>query len=134
MPQLNKGGKFVFGKSLIREDGSLQIPPQAAEEYAICSEGRVYLHTGAKATGGFCVTRRGLLLPSKLGPYPGRKPGSARLRPFGGVLYSLQRPEVLLAGGLPGRLAPPDPGDAPGFGLGPRPEADGGPQQYSKCV
>lgn len=67
MPQLNKGGKFVFGKSLIREDGSLQIPPQAVEEYAICSEGRVYLFTGAKATGGFCVTRRGLLLPSKLG-------------------------------------------------------------------
>lgn len=66
MPQLNKGGKFVFGKSLVREDGSLCLPPQAVEEYDICCEGRVYLFTGAKATGGFCVTRKGLLLPSKL--------------------------------------------------------------------
>lgn len=67
MPQLNKGGKFVFGKSLVRGDGSLRLPPQAVEEHDICSEGRVYLFTGAKATGGVCVTRRGMLLPSKLG-------------------------------------------------------------------
>lgn len=66
MPQLNKGGKFVFGKSLVREDLSLRLPPKAVEEYGVCSEGRVYIFTGAKATGGFCVTRKGLLLPSKL--------------------------------------------------------------------
>ena len=29
MPQMNKGGKFIFGKSLIRTDGTLRIPPQA---------------------------------------------------------------------------------------------------------
>lgn len=28
MPQMNKGGKFIFGKSLIKEDGTIQIPPQ----------------------------------------------------------------------------------------------------------
>jgi len=67
VPQMNKGGKFIFGKSLIREDLQLQFPPQAVREYAACSEGRVYLFTGARATGGFCVTRRGLLLPSRLG-------------------------------------------------------------------
>ena len=27
----------------------------------------MYLFTGSRSTGGFCVTRRGLLLPSKLG-------------------------------------------------------------------
>lgn len=31
------------------------------------AEGKVYLFTGSKVTGGFCVTRRGLLKPSKLG-------------------------------------------------------------------
>ena len=67
MPQMNKGGKFIFGKSVIRPDGVVQIPPQAADEYRIASEGKVYLFTGSKSTGGFCVTRRGLLLPSKLG-------------------------------------------------------------------
>lgn len=67
MPQMNMGGKFIFGESVIGEKGSVQIPPQAIDEYRITSEGRVYLFTGSKITGGFFVTRKGLLLPSKLG-------------------------------------------------------------------
>ena len=67
MPQMNKGGKFIFGESVIRPDGRAQLPPQAVDEYGIASEGKVYLFTGSKATGGFCVTRQGLLLPSRLG-------------------------------------------------------------------
>ena len=63
MPQMNKGGKFIFGKSLIRTDGTLRIPPQAMEEYHIADEGKVYLFTGSKITGGFCVTRKGLWHP-----------------------------------------------------------------------
>ena len=51
MPQMNKGGKFIFGKSLIRTDGTLRIPPQAMEEYHITDEGKVYLFTGSKITG-----------------------------------------------------------------------------------
>lgn len=67
MPQLNKGGKFVFGRSRIGADGRVQFPTQAVEEYRIAGEGRVYLFTGSKVTGGFCVARKGLLQPSKLG-------------------------------------------------------------------
>lgn len=67
MPQMNKGGKFIFGKSLIRPNGTVQLPPQTIEEYHIADEGKVYLFTGSKITGGFCVTRKGLLHPSKLG-------------------------------------------------------------------
>jgi hypothetical protein len=67
MPQMNKGGKFVFGKSLIRDGFLIQLPPQAIKEYNIATEGRVYLFTGSKTTGGFCVTRKGLLYPSKIG-------------------------------------------------------------------
>ena len=67
MPQMNRGGKFIFGVSVIGRDGLVQLPPQAVEEYSIAAEGRVYLFTGSGSTGGFCVTRRGLLLPSKLG-------------------------------------------------------------------
>ena len=33
MPQLNKGGKFVFGLSVIRSDLTIHIPPQALLEY-----------------------------------------------------------------------------------------------------
>lgn len=67
MPQMNKGGKFIFGKSLIRDDLTIHLPSQALAEYNITSEGKVYLFTGSKVTGGFCVTRKGLLEPSKLG-------------------------------------------------------------------
>ena len=67
MPQMNKGGKFIFGKSSIQASGKVQFPIQAMAEYQITAEGKVYLFTGSKVTGGFCVTRKGLLLPSKLG-------------------------------------------------------------------
>lgn len=67
MPQMNRGGKFIFGKSLVRENGVLQFPDQSIREYNMTAEGRGYLFTGSKSTGGFCVTRKGLLEPSKLG-------------------------------------------------------------------
>ncbi len=67
MPQMNKGGKFIFGKSLIRDDLTIHLPTQALTEYHATAEGKVYLFTGSKVTGGFCVTRKGLLEPSKLG-------------------------------------------------------------------
>lgn len=67
MPQMNKGGEFIFGKSQIREDLSLHLPPQVLTEYNATAERKVYLFTGSKITGGFCVTRKGLLEPSKLG-------------------------------------------------------------------
>lgn len=35
----------------------------------------MYLFTGSKSTGGFCVTRGGLLLPSKLGHILREMPG-----------------------------------------------------------
>ena len=64
---MNKGGKFIFGKSVIRNGGIIQLPEQAIQEYSITSEGKVYLFIGSKSTGGFCVTRKGLLEPSKMG-------------------------------------------------------------------
>ncbi|MBR3544108.1 MAG: hypothetical protein IKN82_10510 [Treponema sp.] len=67
MPQMRKRGKFIFGKSLIRDDCSIQFPEQTIQEYDIASEGKIYLVTGSKKTGGFCVTRKGLLASSKLG-------------------------------------------------------------------
>lgn len=59
MPQMNKGGKFIFGKSLIRKDLTIHIPTQAIREYNATTEGKIYLFTGSKVTGGFCVTRKG---------------------------------------------------------------------------
>ncbi len=66
MPQLNKGGKFVFGLSAIRPNLTIHIPPQALSEYNAIQDGKVIIFTGSKITGGFCVTTHSLLSKSKL--------------------------------------------------------------------
>ena len=55
MPQLNKGGKFVFGLSVIHPDLTIHIPPQTLLEYDATRDGKVIIFTGSKITGGFCV-------------------------------------------------------------------------------
>lgn len=66
MPQLNKGGKFVYGVSEIKADYTVQIPEQAIKEYSIANEKNVIVITGSAITGGFCVTSHTLLSRSKL--------------------------------------------------------------------
>ena len=45
MPQLNKGGKFVFGISVIGNHNVIQIPEQALLEYGVEKEGKVIIFT-----------------------------------------------------------------------------------------
>ena len=66
MPQLNKGGKFVFGLSVIGDQNEMQIPEQAIREYNITKDDKIIIFTGSKATGGFCITSHALLSNSKL--------------------------------------------------------------------
>jgi hypothetical protein len=61
MPQIRKGGKFVFGWSIIRNDFSVQFPIEAINQYNICSEGKIFLITGSKSTGGFAVSKKTFL-------------------------------------------------------------------------
>lgn len=66
MPQLTKGGKYIFGWSLIRQDGVIHLPPDALSEYGLTDATKVILISGSKTTGGFCVTSQDLLASSKL--------------------------------------------------------------------
>lgn len=66
MPQLTKGGKYIFGISTVKKDFSLQFPKQAVEEYKITADKKIIIFTGSKITGGFCVTNYSLLSMSKL--------------------------------------------------------------------
>ncbi|MBN2694665.1 hypothetical protein JXR93_08385, partial [bacterium] len=66
MPQMNKGGKFVFGWSLIQNDYTIQLPEMALEEYKISSEKKIILISGSKKTGGFCVSRKELIENSNI--------------------------------------------------------------------
>ena len=66
MPQISKGGKFVFGWSRINEGGKIRIPERAAQEYDIPEEGRVILISGSKRSGAFSVSTKTLLSASLL--------------------------------------------------------------------
>jgi hypothetical protein len=66
MPQMNKGGKFVFGWSIIRDNGNVSLPQMAIEEYKITSEKNVILISGSKRTGGFCVSSKELIDKSSI--------------------------------------------------------------------
>ena len=66
MPQVTKGGKYIFGWSVMNEDHTLNIPSMAMEEYKMNEEDKIYIFSGSKSTGGFCITRKGLLINSKL--------------------------------------------------------------------
>lgn len=48
MPQLNKGGKFVFGFSVIHLDLTIRIPMQVLSEYDAARDGKVIIFTGSK--------------------------------------------------------------------------------------
>lgn len=63
---MSKGGKYIFGWSVIHENGELLFPPSAIEEYKLQDESFVYIVSGSKQTGGFCVMPAPLLPQSKL--------------------------------------------------------------------
>lgn len=96
MPQLNKGGKYVFGWSLIRAGGTVRFPPEAMAEYGLPDDRGVIIFTGSRSTGGFCVTSQRLLSPSKLGHIlealpeltGGRPADLGRLLPYKGRSYA----------------------------------------------
>ncbi|TXT67364.1 MAG: hypothetical protein BAJALOKI1v1_110019 [Promethearchaeota archaeon] len=66
MPQLVKGGKYVFGWIKIRAGGELKIPEEALNEYDLKGELKVFILPGSKKSGGFGITSYKKLTDSKL--------------------------------------------------------------------
>lgn len=56
MPQLVKGGKYVFGWSTVEDNGKIVIPPEAFSEYRLTSYRTGILMPGSKTSGGFGLT------------------------------------------------------------------------------
>lgn len=61
MPQIAKGGKFIFGWSIIGKKGCIQIPEECILEYQLFKENKVILISGSESSGGFVVTRLKLI-------------------------------------------------------------------------
>lgn len=66
MPQLVKGGKYVFGWSIVNPEGRITIPPEAFEEYGFVGHSRGILISSSKTSGGFAVAVPDTLKASQL--------------------------------------------------------------------
>jgi hypothetical protein len=61
MPQLVKGGKFVYGWSEVGNTGKIAIPNEALAEYNLVPPCKVLLLSGSTRSGGFVLTTVSLL-------------------------------------------------------------------------
>jgi hypothetical protein len=66
LPQLVRGGKYVFGWSRIREDGSIAVPPEAIAEYGLRTDMNVILISCSRTSGGFIIAQETLIKQSRL--------------------------------------------------------------------
>ena len=80
MPQLVKFGKYVFGWSIISEDGGILIPEEARQEYQFKSGDRVIVIPVSNTSGGFSIDRKPLLEQSKLSDILTQNPDLAEFR------------------------------------------------------
>jgi hypothetical protein len=67
MPQLVKGGKYIFGWIQIRENGKITIPEEAYFEYKFNIDEKGILLSGSKTSGGFGLTSNRLIKNSPIG-------------------------------------------------------------------
>lgn len=67
MPQLVKGGKYVFGWSVINVDGRIRIPDEAFNEYNFKMIEKIILMSGSKTSGGFSISKPEAMGASKMG-------------------------------------------------------------------
>ncbi|MBU7033302.1 MAG: hypothetical protein HXS53_12290 [Theionarchaea archaeon] len=65
MPQLVRGGKYVFAWSIVGRDGRIRIPDEAVTEYHF-SPGTVFILPGSRRSGGFALSTSKLLEKSPL--------------------------------------------------------------------
>ena len=61
MPQLVKGGKYIYGLSRVGPEGSIAIPPQAMREYGFRIGDDIIIMSGSRQSGGFGLTRRAII-------------------------------------------------------------------------
>lgn len=64
MPRLVKGGKWVYGWSIVGRESRVCIPPDACREYRFQAGERVVFLKGSRTSGGFGVARSGEVMAS----------------------------------------------------------------------
>ena len=85
MPQLVRGGKWIFGWVIVGQNGELPIPPEAFTEYGFQSGEALFFIRGSRTSGGFSVGRPEQLVKSNI---------DLRLRGLGQGVIDPLRPVV----------------------------------------
>ncbi|MFN2176858.1 MAG: hypothetical protein ACK2U3_12985 [Anaerolineales bacterium] len=67
MPQLVKGGKYIFGWTLVDKNGRISLPPMAEKEYRFDNLNRLIMLPGSKTSGGFGLYSPQKILRSRIG-------------------------------------------------------------------
>ena len=67
MPQLVKGGKYVFGWSMVRINRDIVIPYKDYLEYGFVNDKKAILMSGSKKSGGFGLSSKRLLSNTPIG-------------------------------------------------------------------
>ena len=57
MPQMNKGGKWLFGWCVVSPSREIRIPPAAFSEYGFHADGKILYLRGSRRSGGFSIGR-----------------------------------------------------------------------------
>jgi hypothetical protein len=66
MPQLVKGGKWVFGWAIVGQNGEIRIPPAALAEYGFQFGERMLILRGSRCSGGFGIGRPEMLAQARI--------------------------------------------------------------------
>lgn len=67
MPQLVKGGKYIFGWTVIGKNFNVRIPDETYEEYKLDKTDKLILMSGSNASGTLIVNTPDSILHSKFG-------------------------------------------------------------------
>ena len=67
MPQLVKGGKYIFGWSKVNNNRVIRIPDEAYLEYDFIKDDKGIIMSGSNTSGGFGLTSKRLLKNTVLG-------------------------------------------------------------------
>jgi hypothetical protein len=78
MPQIVKGGKYVFGWAVVGPRGEVPVPPEAWTEYNLTASQPAFLMAGSRTSGGFSLVKPAMLQASPIGDVLERHPALAR--------------------------------------------------------
>ena len=65
MPQLVKGGKYIFGWTRVNKDLNVRIPNETYDEYKFTENDKLIILSGSKSSGGFSLITTNSIIKSK---------------------------------------------------------------------